>query len=137
MKTKIAISAGFLIVFVVATSVACSSSSYSTAQPGSLQGVNPTTIKIVDADWQIEGKRAAHGMRAQQIGLDADQVPIATRIVQDGLDTGPLLDQHRQRQAADARAGPLSVGNTDRLRAARRGSDTGRSAGRSSPLDRC
>ena len=45
-----------------------------------------------------------HRMRAEQIGLDADQVAIATGVVQQRLDARLLLDQHRQRQAADARA---------------------------------
>ena len=57
-------------------------------------------------------------MRAQQIRLDAEQIPIAARVVQQRFDPGLLLDEHRQRQRADARARALAVGNADEIDAA-------------------
>ena len=56
----------------------------------------------------------AHGMRAEQIGLQAQETSIARRILQDGFDPRPLLDQHGQRQRAETRSG-LTVRNDHRV----------------------
>ena len=42
----------------------------------------------------------AHRVRAEQIGLNAEQVAIAAGVVQQRLDARLLLDQHRERQRA-------------------------------------
>ena len=47
-----------------------------------------------------------------------EQVAIAARVVQQRLDARLLLDQHGERQRADARAGALAVGNVDDVHAA-------------------
>ena len=60
----------------------------------------------------------AHRVRAQQIGLDTEEIPIATGVMQQRFDSGLLLDEHRQRQRADARARALAVGNADQVDAA-------------------
>ena len=44
----------------------------------------------------------AHGVRAEQVGLDAEQIPIAAGVVQQRFDARLLFDQHRQRQARSA-----------------------------------
>ena len=62
--------------------------------------------------------RSPIGMGAEQVGLDTDQVAIATGVLEDGLDTGLLFDQERQRQGTETRAGTLAVGNTDDVHSA-------------------
>ena len=37
-----------------------------------------------------------HGVRAEQIGLDAEQIAVAAGIMKDGLDAGLLLDEYRE-----------------------------------------
>ena len=59
----------------------------------------------------------AHGVRAEQIGLDAQQVAVAARVVQQRFDARLLLDQHGERQGADARAGALAVRDVDHVHA--------------------
>ena len=76
---------------------------------------------VADAPW-IAGDEheiaQPHRVRAEQIGLDAEQVPIAAGVVQQRLDAGLLLDQDRERQGADARAAAQRVGNVDDVDAA-------------------
>src|SRR5215831_18401386 len=57
----------------------------------------------------------AHSVRPQQVRLNAEQISVATRVVQDGLDACSLLDQHGERQSADARAGSNPVGDVDHV----------------------
>ena len=59
-----------------------------------------------------------HRVRAQQVGLDAEQVAIAAGIVQDGLDARLLLHEHGERERADARPGAHPVGNVHGVDAA-------------------
>ena len=54
-------------------------------------------------------------MRAEQVGLHAEQVPIAAGVVEDRLDAGLLLDEHRRRQRAHPRAGARAVGDVDQI----------------------
>ena len=54
-------------------------------------------------------------MRAEQIRLDADQVPIPARVIQHRLNPRLLLDEHRERQRADACACALAVGDVDHV----------------------
>ena len=46
----------------------------------------------------------AHRVRAEQVRLDAEQVAVAARILEQRLDAGLLADEGGQRQRADARA---------------------------------
>ena len=52
-------------------------------------------------------------MRAEEVGLNAEQVPVSTGVVEQCLDAGLLLNQNGQRQRADTRAGPQAVGDVD------------------------
>ena len=58
----------------------------------------------------------AHRVRAEQVGLDAEQVAIAAGIVEQRLDARLLLDQHGERQRAQARAGAQAVRECSRRR---------------------
>ena len=59
-----------------------------------------------------------HRVGAEQIGLDAEQIPIATGIMEYGLDAGLLLDQNGERERADMRACPKPIGDADDVDAA-------------------
>src|SRR5207247_7701174 len=55
----------------------------------------------------------SHRLRAEEIGLDAEQVPVAAGMVQPRLDAGLLLDEHGQRERARPCARALAVGYGD------------------------
>ena len=63
----------------------------------------------------ISRLRIAHRVRAEQVGLHAEQVPIAAGVVEDGLDAGLLLDDQRGGERAHARAGARAVGDVDEV----------------------
>ena len=71
-------------------------------------GIVADPARIAGDEQQIA---QAHGVRAEQIRLDPEQVPVAAGVVQQRLDAGLLLDQHRERRAR----------STARRRAGRRG----------------
>ena len=57
----------------------------------------------------------AHRVRAEQIRLHAEQVPVAAGVVKDRFDAGLLLDQDRRRQRAHPRAGARAVGDVHQV----------------------
>jgi hypothetical protein len=83
---------------------------------------HPGRLGIVAHDRRIARRNEEiaqpHGVRPQQVRLHPEQVPVAARVVQEGLDAGALLDQDRGGQRAGRRAHPGRVGHIDRIDAA-------------------
>src|SRR5512145_2486959 len=52
-------------------------------------------------------------MAAEQIRLDAEQIPVPAGVVKDRLDTDPLLDEQTDRLRAHSRRSPWAVGHVD------------------------
>ena len=56
---------------------------------------------------------------AQQIGLNAQHIAVPAGVMQDGFNSGMLLQQQRKCLVAHARRGARTVGNIDRIHAHR------------------
>ena len=73
------------------------------------------TRRIAGHDQQVAN---AHRLRAEQVRLHAEQVPVAAGVVEDRLDARPAATSTAVDERAHPAAGARTVGNVDEVDAA-------------------